>query len=167
MPVGQPGGRQREYGTSELSDNALHPVFAAGRVFSMRALDSLLTHAFLEPSIVDLVKHLALPAAEHVFAARKKAPPHAPAADARALRQQSVLATLPVPAAYVGEPFGKLFEHALAAHGVLCVALVSHGADGAGSLLPYVITSPPLRRALLKRDVVYVLTPADGEDLED
>lgn len=154
----RPEQAQRSGGTQVTGNNAYHPVFAAGRVFSMRTLDSLLNHAYLEPSIVDLIKKIALPAPEAIF---DRVPQHA--------RHHSCLTTLPLPEHLVGQTFGKLFERALLVHGVLCIALVSR--VGRAKLhtkasMPSVITCPPVDRLLKKHDIVYVLTVSPAEQLD-
>lgn len=163
-------GAQHSYGIHEAHSNALHPVFGAGRVFSMRALDSLLNHAYLEPSIVDLIKQLSLPAAEDVFSQHRTR-----SVDGTArmhARHSSCLTTLSVPPHMAGQTFGALFENALMAHGIVCLALVSHAERVASGLmdkaaLPCVITCPPSDRPLNKQDLVYVLTVSPAEALDE
>ncbi|KAJ1624466.1 hypothetical protein T492DRAFT_1046913 [Pavlovales sp. CCMP2436] len=164
-----------EHGAHNAGSNAaFHPVFAAGRVFSMRALDSLLNHAYLEPSIVDLVHDIALPAPEDIFSRL-----HAHADATLTTAYKSCLAILPVPKRFAGRPFGALFESALATHGVVCLALVTYDvrrqmieALGRGAPpnraweLPNVITCPPAARQLRSQDLVYVLTTAQATLLE-
>jgi hypothetical protein len=157
------------YTTRAYTDSAYHPVFAAGRVFSMRALDALINHAYLEPSVVSLVKKLTLPCPEDVYApaAARRGASGGSAADAAdaasAALRRTHLTALPMPPHLIGREFCELFEAALVVHGVICVALVSYG--NAHRQLPTVLTCPPLARKLRPNDLVYVITACPGEEL--
>lgn len=158
----QYSSEKKRSATAESRASAFHPAFASGRVFSMRSLDALLNHAYLEPSIVELVKRLSLPCPDTVFSTRASIPQR---------RQKSHLTLLPVPPDLAGRTFGTLYQRALVVHGIVCLALVTRSRSVTGAplphTLPFVITNPPLERSLSKHDYVYVLTVSESPaDLE-
>ena len=133
-------GQNEEIVSAAVPEYHFRPRFAAGFVVTTSVFDSLVCQAFLNPSVLSLLK---------LMVNKDYGGPR--------------IFQLAVPPELTSRTYGEILEYLLRKHDTLAVGLYRAGGY-LGSFLPYVYTNPPADSKVYQSDRLFVLTTTP-EDL--
>ncbi|KAJ3303024.1 hypothetical protein HDV03_004248 [Kappamyces sp. JEL0829] len=125
----------------------LSPMFAAGSVLSPAMIESVLTNAYHQPSILNLFNCFA--------GIRYRVDVEIDAY--LNLEGAGTLSCIQVPQEYVGKTFGSLYRGLVRSHGIVPIGLLRDKLSSLRNPLPFVYTNPISCLLLLSHDLVYIL----------
>lgn len=149
-------------------------AFAAGHVFSSSVLDIILCQAFFNPHIVTILEAI-ISAGSPLNAQIWRSSMQGTIGDV----VESHLYLIQLPAAFVGQSYGVMFQKLLLGQGIMCLGLRRAGSNhtpasrfagsgvhgtrssdttSRGNVLPYVYTNPSKDTTLQQHDSVFVLS---------
>jgi hypothetical protein len=136
-------------GTS--GDIYFNPVYASGRVLTTIMLESILSNAYHQPSLVNIF---------NIFCGvRYKIDSEI---DSALDYEPSNLCYIAVPADMEGKSFGTLYRSLSESLGIVPIGILREEMNPyLGNKFPFVYTNPPSSLLLLSTDLVYVLANAN------
>jgi hypothetical protein len=141
--------RKKRLGTS--SDIYYNPIFASGRVLTTIMLESILSNAYHQPSLVNIF---------NIFCGvRYKIDWEI---DSVLDYEPSNLCYIAVPPDLEGKSFGALYRSLSESLGIIPIGILREEMNPyLGNKFPFVYTNPPSSLLLLSTDLVYVLANAN------
>jgi hypothetical protein len=140
---------QVKYGAS--SDIYYSSIFASGRVLTSMMLESILSSAYHQPSLMNIF---------NIFCGVRYKIDHE--IDSLLEYKPSNLCYISVPSEMVGKSFGAIYQSLSDSIGIIPIGILrEENNHSLGNKYPFVYTNPPSCMLLLASDLIYVLANPD------